>query len=129
MNFLAKIFGGVSPFREVADVVDRFVETKEEKREFFKEIYQMESTGRENARNLYGQDSNVQKVFALVFLTAYVVLTGFMLYWAFHGEGMDLTDFQITMISTTFGAMSAKVSTITDFFFGSAQHNEKLKIK
>lgn len=116
---------GKGPLTEVADIVDRFVDTKEDKREFFKEIYQMQSEDRASARSLYGKDSSVQKVFALTFLLAYVGLTGFMIYWAFNNSEMQLTDFMQVTISTTFGAMSAKVSTVTDFFFGASESREE----
>lgn len=125
-RFLGKIFNGGNPLRQVADVVDRFVDTKEDKYERFKEIYKMQAEDRANARNLYGQDSVVQKVYALVFLIAYICLTGYFIFWAFNHNTMELTDFQVSLISSVWGAMSAKVSTVTDFFFGSSdQKSEK----
>ena len=41
---------------------------------------------------------------------------------------LELSDYEIGFISTTFGAMSAKVNTIIDFFFGgSSQKQDKQK--
>ena len=41
---------------------------------------------------------------------------------------LELSDYEIGFISTVFGAMSAKVNTIVDFFFGgSANKNDKTK--
>ena len=41
---------------------------------------------------------------------------------------IDLGEFEISFISTIFGAMSAKVNTIIDFFFGgSSSKNEQTK--
>ena len=120
MRLLKKIFNIESPIETIANVVDRFTESKDEKRDFFKEVFRLNSEEKANARNLYGKDSIVQKVFAMVFLVSYVMLTGFMLYWAVNHADMTLSDFQITTISTTFGAMSAKINTIVDFFFGAS---------
>lgn len=118
-------FFGKNPLETVADIADRFTESKDEKRELFKEIYKLDAEERANARALYGQDSTVQKIFAIVFLLAYVSITIFMLYWAVNHASIELSDFQITTLSTTFGAMSAKVNTITDFFFGASDKNNK----
>ena len=39
---------------------------------------------------------------------------------------MNLGEFEISFISTIFGAMSAKVNTVVDFFFGgSSKKNEQ----
>ena len=39
---------------------------------------------------------------------------------------IDLGEFEISFISTIFGAMSAKVNTVVDFFFGgSSKKNEQ----
>ena len=41
---------------------------------------------------------------------------------------INLGEFEISFISTIFGAMSAKVNTIVDFFFGgSSKKNEETK--
>ena len=42
---------------------------------------------------------------------------------------LDLGEFEISFISTIFGAMSAKVNTVVDFFFGgSSKKNEQQQI-
>lgn len=128
LGFLGKLFkgkNGAGPLTEVADIVDRFVDTKEDKREFFKEVYQMQAEDRASARNLYAKDSAVQKVYAIIYLVAYIGLTGFMIYWAFNYSTVQITDFMQVTISTTFGAMSAKVSTVTDFFFGASETRDE----
>ena len=38
---------------------------------------------------------------------------------------LNLGEFEISFISTIFGAMSAKVNTIVDFFFGGSSDNKK----
>jgi len=121
MSLLGKIIGkGKSPLESVADVVDRFVDTKEDKREFFKEVYQMQAADRANARQLYGQDALVQKVYAITFLMGYLALTAWLLYSIVSGNIKDVNQFETGMIGTIWGAMSAKVNTVVDFFFGSS---------
>jgi regulator of sigma D len=121
MSLLGKIIGkGKSPLESVADVVDRFVDTKEDKREFFKEVYQMQAADRANARQLYGQDALVQKVYAITFLLGYLGLTAWLLYSIVSGNIKDVNQFETGMIGTIWGAMSAKVNTVVDFFFGSS---------
>ena len=46
-----------------------------------------------------------------------------------EAEKEDLGEFEISFISTIFGAMSAKVNTVVDFFFGgSSKKNEQQQI-
>ncbi len=126
MSLLGKIFGaGKSPLDSVADVVDRFVDTKADKYERFKEIYQMQAEERANARQLYGTDSLVQKIYALTFLGGYLLLTGWLLYAIIQGSIQDVNQFETGMIGTIWGAMSAKVNTVVDFFFGSSDKANK----
>jgi len=126
MSFLKKIFGGGKPMlTQVADVVDRFVDTKEEKREFFKEVYKLEVEEKNSARELYGKDSSVQKVYAITFLLGYLGLTAWLVYAIITGSIKDVNQFETGMIGTIWGAMSAKVNTVTDFFFGSSDNGEK----
>ena len=66
---------------------------------------------------LYSSDSTIQKVLATVFTVAYFALS-FVMFKYFVEEDIDLGEFEISFISTIFGAMSAKVNTVVDFFFG-----------
>jgi hypothetical protein len=117
-----KIFGGKNPIESVADVVDRFVDTKEDKREFFKEVYQLHAQDRNQARSLYGKDSIVQKVYAITFLIGYLGLTAWLIHSIITGSIKEVNQFETGMIGTIWGAMSAKVNTVTDFFFGSSEN-------
>jgi hypothetical protein len=119
MKWLKALFGS-NPLKDAADIVDRFVDTKDDKREFFKEVFKMQSDDRNSGRALYAKDSIIQKIYALVFLLSYVALTGYFVHWAVNHTQSELTDFQISFISTIWGAMSSKVSTVTDFFFGAS---------
>lgn len=124
MKWLHTLFGGKSILGEVASVVDRFVETKDEKRAFFKEVYQLQQEERANAREMYrGADNLMQKVYALTFLVAYLSLTGWLIYSIVNGRIEDINQFETGLIGSIWGGMTAKVNTITDFFFGSSEHN------
>lgn len=129
MGWLTKLLGinkgGKSLLGEAADVVDRFVDTKEDKREFFKEVYKLQVEEKNSARELYGKDSIMQKVYAGVFLVAYLGLTAWLVYAIINGSIKDINQFETGMIGSVWGAMSAKVNTITDFFFGSSDNGEK----
>ena len=84
-----------------------------------KAAFEAEVADRNSARDLYRSDSLLQKIFALTFLLAYVGLTLFLLYcFFFPGAKVELQQWEIGFVSTLFGAMSTKVSTITDFLFG-----------
>ena len=76
---------------------------------------------------MYKDDAIIQKVLATMFTAAYFGLTYTMFRYFVLNE-LELSDYEIGFISTVFGAMSAKVNTIVDFFFGgSANKNDKTK--
>lgn len=121
MNWISKIFGSVkSPIEQAADVVDRFVETKEEKRDFFKEVYQMQIDEKNSARQLYSKDSTLQKIYAIVFLLAYLGLTAWLIYGIIGGSIQEVNQFETGLIGSIWGGTTAKLNTITDFFFGAS---------
>ena len=130
--FLSKlkdfIGGGLG---ELGNVVDKFITTPDEKKEFQKylkelqhkmevEVYSLEAQDRVNARDLYKEDSRLQKTYAIVFLSSYILLTGTLLYgfYQISNNSIHVDEYIIGFVSTLFGAMSTKVSTITDFLFG-----------
>ena len=80
-------------------------------------LYELEVEDRKNARFLYSTDSTVQKILAVVFTVAYFFLS-YIMFRYFIEEDISLGEFEIGFISTIFGAMSAKVNTVVDFFFG-----------
>lgn len=129
MNWLKQLFQGKSPLEQAADVVDRFVETKQEKREFFKEIYQMQIDEKRSARDLYTRDSSMQKVYAGTFLLGYLLLTAWILYSVISGDIKDANQFETGLIGSIWGAFTAKLNTITDFFFGSSDPSQNTSSK
>ena len=53
-----------------------------------------------------------------------------MMFKFFVMKDINLGEFEISFISTIFGAMSAKVNTVVDFFFGgSSKKNEQVNKK
>ena len=127
MKWISKLLGGGDPLGKIANVVDKFVDTKEEKRTFFKEVYEMQAKEKASARALYGQDGLMQKVYAATFLLAYLGLTGWLIYSIIAGSIEKINQFETGLIGSIWGGMTAKVNTITDFFFGSADKNLNVK--
>ena len=92
-----------------------------------REAFAKEVEDRKDARDMYKDDAIIQKVLATMFTAAYFGLTYTMFRYFVLNE-IELSDYEIGFISTVFGAMSAKVNTIVDFFFGgSANKNDKTK--
>ena len=87
------------------------------------ELYNLEVEDRKSARLMYSSDNTVQKILATVFTIAYFALS-FIMFKYFVEEDIDLGAFEISFISTIFGAMSAKVNTVVDFFFGGSAKKE-----
>ena len=92
-----------------------------------REAFAKEVEDRKDARDMYKDDAIIQKILATLFTVAYFGLTYTMFKYFVLNE-LELSDYEIGFISTVFGAMSAKVNTIVDFFFGgSANKNDKTK--
>ena len=89
------------------------------------EAFAKEVEDRKSARDMYKDDAIIQKILATLFTIAYFGLSFMMFRFFVLGE-MNLGEFEISFISTIFGAMSAKVNTVVDFFFGgSSKKNEQ----
>ena len=90
-----------------------------------KEAFAQEVEDRKSARDMYKDDAFIQKILATLFTAAYFGLS-FMMFRYFVMGDLELGEFEISFISTIFGAMSAKVNTVVDFFFGgSAKKNNE----
>jgi hypothetical protein len=88
-----------------------------------KEMFELEVLDRKSARKMYSDDSTIQKVLATIFTIAYFILSFVMFRYFMLGD-INLGEFEISFISTIFGAMSAKVNTVVDFFFGGSAKKE-----
>ena len=115
--------------------IDDLTTTKEEKmqlkiemdkllRNHKQTMYQLEVEDRKSARDMYQDDSLIQKILATIFTVAYFVLSFLLARYFILGD-INLGEFEISFISTLFGAMSAKVNTIIDFFFGGSAKKNK----
>lgn len=94
-----------------------------------REAFAKEVEDRKSAREMYKDDAFIQKILASLFTVAYFGIT-FVMFNYFVTKSIELGEFEISFISTIFGAMSAKVNTIIDFFFGgSSKKNEQIKEK
>tara|TARA_R110000851_G_scaffold316051_1_gene478925 strand:- start:678 stop:1082 length:405 start_codon:yes stop_codon:yes gene_type:complete len=132
-NFLGGIFGKVVENAE--GILDEIITTKEEKEtiklelkkillEAEREAFAKEVEDRKDARSLYKDDALIQKILASLFTMGYFALSYTMFkYFVLHD--VVLSEYEIGFISTIFGAMSAKVNTIVDFFFGGSSKENK----
>ena len=89
------------------------------------EAFKQEVEDRKSARDMYKDDALIQKILATLFTVAYFGLS-FMMFRFFVLGDINMGEFEISFVSTIFGAMSAKVNTVVDFFFGgSSKKNEQ----
>ena len=143
MDWLKGLFGdGVSGVvKTLSDSVATFVDTPEKKAAFEMAKRQAELDvqklafqadqeylkDRQSAREMYGKDNSVQKIFALTFLIGYVLISLALLIivvgWI-GANGITIPEWASMLIGTIFGAMSQKVGTVTDFYFGSSQGSQ-----
>ena len=133
-NVLGGLFGKVLDNAE--GILDNVITTDKERDEAKlaiqkvlldaeREAFAKEVEDRKDARDLYKDDAIIQKVLATLFTVAYFGIS-FVMFNHFILGDINLGEFEISFISTIFGAMSAKVNTIVDFFFGgSSNKNSK----
>ena len=133
-KFIGGLFGKVVENAE--GILDQIITTDQERDEAKhalkrllldaeKEAFAKEVEDRKSARDMYKDDALIQKVLATLFTAAYFGLS-FMMFKVFVMKDINLGEFEISFISTIFGAMSAKVNTVVDFFFGgSSKKNEQ----
>ena len=135
---IGKFIGGL--FGKVVDnaegILDKVITTDKERDEAKlaikrvlleaeQEAFKQEVEDRKSARDMYKDDAIIQKILATLFTIAYFGLSFMMFRFFVLGE-MNLGEFEISFISTIFGAMSAKVNTVVDFFFGgSSKKNQE----
>tara|TARA_B110000908_G_scaffold170600_1_gene230658 strand:- start:854 stop:1273 length:420 start_codon:yes stop_codon:yes gene_type:complete len=133
-NIVGGLFGKVLDNAE--GILDKVITTDKERDEAKlaiksvmleaeREAFAKEVEDRKDARDLYKDDAIIQKILATLFTVAYFGIT-YVMFNYFVNKTIDLGEFEISFISTIFGAMSAKVNTIIDFFFGgSSNKNEQ----
>ena len=135
---IGNIIGGL--FSKVVDnaegILDKVITTDKERDEAKlalksllleaeREAFAKEVEDRKSARDMYKDDALIQKILATLFTVAYFGLS-FMMFRFFVLGDIDMGEFEISFVSTIFGAMSAKVNTVVDFFFGgSSKKNQE----
>ena len=75
-----------------------------------------------DARQMYKEDNGLQKIFAIVFLCCYILLTILMLY-GFYKIGINevkIQNYVVAFVTSVYTGMSMKVNTIIEFLFGSS---------
>lgn len=142
MSFLSDIVGtGISGIMDGASgIIDQFVTDPDKKLEaglklkdleYQSKVLELDTKKAElentaNARQMYEKDSSLQKIFAIVFLVGYLLLTVFILIFVFNRVvGNSMENWTVALISTIFTAMSTKVNTICDFLFGGSQSGDE----
>ena len=122
----------------IGDTAKKFITTEKDRQDFDLALRQVAMDAkrlemeaeqkyfedRANARDMYKADNSLQKVYAMTFLVGYILLTGVMLYFLMGWIGVkevNVPDWAVALISSIYGALSAKVGTVTDFYFGSSQ--------
>ena len=133
-NFIGGLFGKIVDNAE--GILDKVITTDKERDEAKlsirrllldaeTEAFKQEVEDRKSARDMYKDDALIQKILATLFTVAYFGLS-FMMFRFFVLGYINLGEFEISFISTIFGAMSSKVNTVVDFFFGgSSKKNEQ----
>ena len=137
-NFIGGLFGKVVDNAE--GILDKVITTDKERDEAKlalkrllleaeTEAFKQDVEDRKSARDMYKDDALIQKILATLFTVAYFGLS-FMMFRFFVMGDLNLGEFEISFISTIFGAMSAKVNTVVDFFFGgSSKKNQEQQNK
>lgn len=141
MKWLAGLFKGKNPIDSIFEGIDKLSTSAEEKEllrhqalriEIEKEQQKLEEkklamSDRESARSMFKQDSWLQKVFAIVYLVAYIFLSWYIIDLIATGALKDLTTFEAGFIGSIWGGMTAKLNTVTDFLFGGSQGEQESK--
>ena len=136
-NVLGGLFGKVLDNAE--GILDKVITTDKERDEAKlaiqkilldaeREAFAKEVEDRKDARDLYKDDAIIQKALAILFTVAYFGIS-FVMFNHFILGDISLGEFEISFISTIFGAMSAKVNTIVDFFFGGSSNKNNKETK
>ena len=132
-NFIGGLFGKVVENAE--GILDKVITTDKERDEAKlalrrllleaeTEAFAKEVEDRKSARDMYKDDALIQRILATLFTIAYFGLS-FVMFRFFMMGDIELGEFEISFISTIFGAMSAKVNTVVDFFFGGSSKKKE----
>lgn len=135
LNILSKIFGGASAagtaggsiLKDVFAGIDSLTTSGKEREELKQKALGMYLDDIKSARTMYMTDSWMQKVFGIVFLVAYILLTALLVWglWVYVKDGaLDAPEWVVAFLSSLWGGLSAKLNTIVDFLFGSSKGSQ-----
>jgi hypothetical protein len=90
--------------------------------EFALEEQKLEFQDKADAREMYKEDNGLQKVFAITFLSCYILLTILMLYGFYQVaiNEVKIQNYVVAFVTSVYTGMSMKVNTIVEFLFGSS---------
>ena len=135
LSAVGDVVPGVSALKKIGELIegDSNLTTTEknmllERLRLDIEAFRAEVDDRKDARRMYQKDNIAQKILAGLFVVAYFCVTGVLLEHFFSSTAL-LADYELGLVSTLFGAMSAKVNTIIDFYFGGSMQSKDETIK
>jgi len=117
----------------VLDIVNKTITNKDEKIKVQAQLTELHAASKlqeldirlkdkQGARNLYSTTNGVQRLYAIIFLVGYIIASFALIAMLFFPQEVpNIPEWGIGLIGTIFGALSAKVNSITDFFFGSSE--------
>ena len=139
---LIGFFGGATdPLKTIFDGIDS-LSTNDEERGISKnkaielhlealriklETKKVDVADRSSARTLYGKDAFMQKLFSFVFLVSFFGITWYML--QIYTGDVEVTEIASNFMYAVFGAVSAYMTMIVSFFFGSSAEGNSGKIE
>ncbi len=118
--------GGLSKTVDsVAGGLDGLITSKEEKLQLRNELEKLLVADRTSARDMYTKDSWLQKTYALTYLVGYFAFMFYLIHWLLSSGDLNVVpEWGTILISSIFGAMTAKIGTVTDFLFGGSKQQE-----
>ena len=128
MSIFNKIFstGVKETVSTIFDGIDKISTTKEEKAALRSQALSQIISDRKDAREMYEKDNILQKIFAIVFLVGYIIITFFMCWGAYKMtiEDVVFNNETVAILTMIFTAMSNKINTIVDFLFGGSDSKD-----
>ncbi len=122
-------------------ILDEVITSDEERLALMNELEEISARDRDSARKMYEDDSVLQKIYAIVFLVSYMLLIVAMLIFIYNVSAgdvdqsgiqiakLEIPEWAVAFLSSLFGAMTAKISTITDFLFGGSKSSDTISEK
>lgn len=144
MSWITDLFSGSvsKTIDSITDGVKKFITTDKDKMEYTLEVerakLELQKLGQEaeykrlediqSARLMFtNSDNSVQRTIAITFLYSYLALTLVLVFFIFGWAGwikVDIPAWGVSLLSALWGAISSKMNTVIDFFFGSSKSSK-----